>query len=243
MGPMFLSAEERAKKDDDLRAPGRGLRLPLFRSRWAPSSSAHRSRVLLRRLVLVFILALLVYLFIHNMPDPVSNRPYYRPLYNPIPGKQDPGGPSKKAGSNQGSATAAGEGDLKGGHSSGGYNGPFNLERLSESLQNIRASTGGGFSSNRNVLFAAASLRSAALVLPLACGMANERHSHVHFALMGGSGVEMEDLKAVNGVDESCEVIFHGMRPALSLWLPPNPIPLTTRACRRPAKHGNTVLP
>jgi hypothetical protein len=198
---------------------------------------------LLRRLVLVFILALLVYLFIHNMPDPVSNRPYYRPLYNPIPGKQDPGGPSKKAGSNQGSATAAGEGDLKGGHSSGGYNGPFNLERLSESLQNIRASTGGGFSSNRNVLFAAASLRSAALVLPLACGMANERHSHVHFALMGGSGVEMEDLKAVNGVDESCEVIFHGMRPALSLWLPPNPIPLTTRACRRPAKHGNTVLP
>jgi hypothetical protein len=65
---------------------------------------------------------------------------------------------------------------------------------------------------NKNILFAAANLKSAALLLPMACQMGNELRNYVHFALVGGSGIDIDDLRAVNGIDESCQVIFHGMR-------------------------------
>lgn len=68
---------------------------------------------------------------------------------------------------------------------------------------------------NKNVLFAAASLRSAAVLLPMACQMAAELRSYVHFALAGGSDIGLEELRAINGLDDSCQVIFHGMvRPS-----------------------------
>jgi hypothetical protein len=63
---------------------------------------------------------------------------------------------------------------------------------------------------NKNVLFAAASLKSAALLLPLACDMGNELRNYVHFALFGGSEITLEDLRFINGLDASCQVIFHG---------------------------------
>lgn len=64
---------------------------------------------------------------------------------------------------------------------------------------------------NKNVLFAAASLKSASLLLPMACQMGDELRNYVHFALIGGSGIGMDELRAVNGIDKSCQVIFHGM--------------------------------
>jgi hypothetical protein len=63
---------------------------------------------------------------------------------------------------------------------------------------------------NKNVLFAAASLKSAALLLPLACDMGNELRNYVHFALFGGSEITVENLRSINGLDTSCQVIFHG---------------------------------
>ncbi|KAH6607520.1 glycosyltransferase 2 [Trichoderma cornu-damae] len=98
------------------------------------------------------------------------------------------------------------------------YNGPLKLPRLGSSLQAIIAETSGRLQKNRNVLFAAASLRSASLLLPLACQMAAERQNYVHFALMSRSEVPMKELLAINGIDKSCPLLVHdyvnaGMHP------------------------------
>lgn len=63
---------------------------------------------------------------------------------------------------------------------------------------------------NKNVLFTASSLKSAAALLPVACQMGSELRNYVHFALMSRSTIDIEELRALNGVDESCHVIFHG---------------------------------
>lgn len=66
---------------------------------------------------------------------------------------------------------------------------------------------------NKNVLFAASSLKSAAALLPIACQMGTELRSYVHFALMSRSEIGLNELRAVNGVDDSCHIIFHGSYP------------------------------
>ncbi|RFU74523.1 glycosyltransferase 2 [Trichoderma arundinaceum] len=90
------------------------------------------------------------------------------------------------------------------------YNGPLKLPNLGPSLQAIVTETSGRLPNNRNVLFAAASLQSAALLLPMACQMAAERQNYVHFALMSRSEVPIKELLAINGIDKSCAVIVHG---------------------------------
>ncbi|PHH65292.1 hypothetical protein CDD81_2704 [Ophiocordyceps australis] len=66
---------------------------------------------------------------------------------------------------------------------------------------------------SRNVLFAAASLASAATLLPMACQMALERHNSVHFAFMGVSDIAMTDLLSINGIDKTCSIALHDARP------------------------------
>lgn len=93
------------------------------------------------------------------------------------------------------------------------YTGPIKLPGLGQSLHAI-AGTQGKQVKNRNVLFAAASLRSAATVLPLACQMARERQNYVHFAFMGRSDIPLKELLKVNGIDmEECQMILHDARP------------------------------
>lgn len=89
------------------------------------------------------------------------------------------------------------------------YNGPIRFPELAKSLRAI-SGTGGAMFKNRNVLFAASNLKSAAIVLPLACQMAGERDNYVHFALFGPSDITMENLLLVNGVDEKCKLLLHG---------------------------------
>jgi hypothetical protein len=89
------------------------------------------------------------------------------------------------------------------------YNGPVKFHNLAVSLHAISGTRGTMFH-NKNVLFAAASLKSAAVLLPLACAMGTEFRSYVHFALMSRSDVEMKELKKINGIDDECEIIFHG---------------------------------
>lgn len=89
------------------------------------------------------------------------------------------------------------------------YNGPVTFPGLSGSIQAI-GMTGGVYTSNKNVMFAAASMRSVTALLPLACQMGMERRSYVHFVLMGRSTISVTDLLALNGVDDLCLVIFHG---------------------------------
>ncbi|KAL2267669.1 hypothetical protein VTJ83DRAFT_4946 [Remersonia thermophila] len=226
MGRMFLTAEERAKRDDDLRAPQKrtGL-LPVCGSRWAPAPPGLRSRVLLKRLAAVITVASLVYLFVHNLPTNVPARPSRRPVYltpaeqarlgqrpgapGPMPNLEAPGQkPDRRPPS-----TAEGH---DGAPASAAYSGLVKFERLAETLQDLPGGVGPSASNSPNVLFAAANLRSAAHLLPLACRMGEEGLNNVHFALLGGTGISINDLKAVNGIDESCNATFHDGRPDMA---------------------------
>jgi hypothetical protein len=90
------------------------------------------------------------------------------------------------------------------------FNGALRFPSLAGTLQAI-ASTDGALPINRNVLFAAASLRSISTLLPLACRMAAKKTNYVHFAMIHNTDVPIPDLLALNGVDEDeCPVIFHG---------------------------------
>lgn len=90
------------------------------------------------------------------------------------------------------------------------YNGPLRLPHLGPSLEAIMVETGGRLQNNRNILFSAASLKSAALLLPMACQMAEERQNYVHFALMSRSDISIKELLAINGIDKSCPLVMHG---------------------------------
>ncbi|KAJ2973102.1 hypothetical protein NUW58_g9025 [Xylaria curta] len=92
------------------------------------------------------------------------------------------------------------------------FNGPFKFTRLAVSLQAI-SNTRGSQANNKNVLFIAASLKSAATLLPMACQMGAGLNNYVHFALLGRSSISMEQLWEINGIDKSCVVIFHDARP------------------------------
>ncbi|KAI0022624.1 hypothetical protein F4780DRAFT_157532 [Xylariomycetidae sp. FL0641] len=92
------------------------------------------------------------------------------------------------------------------------FNGPIRYLELGVTLHSI-SGTRGGSVINRNVLFAASNLRSASTLLPVACQMASELKNYVHFALFSRSDIALSELRSVNGLDDSCHVIFHDARP------------------------------
>lgn len=187
---------------------------PSMRTPWAGVSRAPPRSIVLKRLAIVCAVGLLVYLFINNLPVGVPIRDRRHPFYRPDSGSgprpklpPQPGADSKplpEAGQDQSDSHWLDE-DA----SLGLYNGPIVFPRLLTSLQAIQT-TGGSSSANKNVLFAAASLKSASLLLPMACQMGSELRNYVHFALAGGSEIDISELRALNGIDDSCQVIFHG---------------------------------
>ncbi|KAL5601193.1 hypothetical protein BROUX41_005998 [Berkeleyomyces rouxiae] len=96
------------------------------------------------------------------------------------------------------------------------YNGPLRFAELGLTLLNMRK-TGGTLVRNKNVLFAAGSYKSAAALIPLACQMSEELKNYVHFALLTKDEMSLDDLKQVNGVRDTCKVIFHDARPDYTL--------------------------
>lgn len=56
----------------------------------------------------------------------------------------------------------------------------------------------------------AASLKSAATLLPIACDMAIQGRNFVHFAFAGRDVIAMDILRSVNGISTECNIIFHG---------------------------------
>ncbi|TGJ81597.1 hypothetical protein E0Z10_g7177 [Xylaria hypoxylon] len=216
---FFMSEEELGKKDDDHKpVNSAGLRRS---TSWQPSRVPPRRS--LKRVGLVFAVAVFVYLFVHNIPVLGPNDRMRRPTY---PSSQ--GHPSSRP--NQPSPDIAMYPPDPAAHAQAqaqaqaqtqtlalntlerNFNGPIKFLNLATSLQAI-ANTRGSQENNRNVVFAAANLKSAATLLPMACQMGTELKNYVHFALLGRSSISMEQLWEVNGIDKSCIVIFHDARP------------------------------
>ena len=96
------------------------------------------------------------------------------------------------------------------------YNGPLRFLELAATLRSI-SNTQGGYMYNKNVLFAAGSLKSIATLLPLACQMGTESRSFVHFAIMSKSDISLADAQKLNGIDTSCKIFFHGTASPLTV--------------------------
>ena len=96
------------------------------------------------------------------------------------------------------------------------YSGPIRFYNLASTLHGIPGIQGHK-TSNRNVLFAASSLKSAANLIPMACDMASRDRNYVHLVVLGRDSLSLNDLLEINGVDlDSCTVDFHDGRPDYS---------------------------
>lgn len=196
------------KKDDDLYFKGGRKRTSSLGWKAAPRIAPRKT---LKRLGLLVLIATAAYLFIHNIPTDVGPRRSSRPSY---PTTLAPPGlaPKPQAPS---AIEIVDEDEGKAGLPSRDYNGPVRFLELAETLHAI-SGTHGGSALNKNVLYAASSLKSAGSLLPLACKMGRELRAYVHFALISRSEIPMDELRAINGIDTSCEIIFHG-RSILSI--------------------------
>ncbi|POS86731.1 hypothetical protein EPUL_000976 [Erysiphe pulchra] len=97
-----------------------------------------------------------------------------------------------------------------------GLDSPIKLPHLSSTLK-AASHTKNEAISNYNVVFAAASLKSAAALIPQACEMARWQRNNVHFLIMGRDDIPMNTLKSFNGIGENCKVKFHNARPDFSM--------------------------
>ncbi|KAI4720778.1 hypothetical protein E4T48_02994 [Aureobasidium sp. EXF-10727] len=205
------------KRDDDLgRRTGGQSSQP-----WSWSTALRMRR---RRLAMGLLGAFLIWLFIHNIPTDLGSvdqrmghalRPGhrvdgvefgYRPPTRPAPAAARPNTASKEP---TGPPPKTHSDGVQENHY---YAGPIKFYRLARSIQAI-ARTMGHRKDNRNVLFAASSLRSAANLLPMACEMAHVDKNFVHFTLMGREAIPLEDVLEINGLDrDSCDIFFHDAR-------------------------------
>ncbi len=106
-------------------------------------------------------------------------------------------------------SSAAAAANAHGAHHAATYNGQLRFLELAPTLRSI-TTTHGGFLVNKNILFAAASLKSMAALLPMACQMGTELRSYVHFVVMSRSDISVADLQQINGIDPTCNIFFHG---------------------------------
>ncbi|KAK5165142.1 uncharacterized protein LTR77_009239 [Saxophila tyrrhenica] len=199
MAPLHRRAPSRdaelGKRDDD------------YRPRTSTSSTGLPWRWRKRRVVFVLLGLMLVYLFIKNMPtdlptiDERMGRPsrpgHVVPVSDVRALKEPVGAPPRSANDDEGPHY---------------YNGPIKFYRLATTLRGI-SRTGGSKVDNRNVLFAASSLKSVANLIPMACAMAKADRNYVHLALLGRDALPLNDILEINGFDKkSCQVFFHDAR-------------------------------
>ena len=90
------------------------------------------------------------------------------------------------------------------------YDGPVKFYNLAPTLDFGRSSA----QNNRNVLFAASSLKSASNILSWACDMSRRNRNQVHLAMLGRDDMTIDMIKKVNGVNETdCAIQWHDGRP------------------------------
>ncbi|KAI0478949.1 hypothetical protein GGR56DRAFT_664908 [Xylariaceae sp. FL0804] len=204
MRNFYLSDEELGKKDDDHNAPKKG-RTPS--SSWHPSRGPPRRS--LKRVGLVLLGAVVVYLFVKNIPVLGPHERMRRPIYaytDSSPGLPRPPPPQQQRPQYAQSIPPSSSLPER------TFNGPVKFFALAPTLHAI-AATRGREIVNRNVLFAASSLKSAATMLPIACQMGMELKNYVHFVLLSRSDIGLEELRSLNGIDDGCQIIFHDGRP------------------------------
>ncbi|KAM0431891.1 hypothetical protein ACHAPT_005144 [Fusarium lateritium] len=183
---FWVGDEEMAKKDDDHHIHGHNPRLPQWQATRAPRRRA------LARLLAYAVLASLIFYAVYSL------------ILSPSGGVTDrrPSAPDRES--------SPGHGASRGGQDKA-YNGPLRFPELAKTLRNIQA-TGGSYERNRNVLFAASSLKSVSTLLPMACQMSAQDQNHVHFVIAGSSEVPLKELLQINGIDDSCKLLLHDAR-------------------------------
>ncbi|KND93143.1 hypothetical protein TOPH_02199 [Tolypocladium ophioglossoides CBS 100239] len=215
---LWRDDEEMAKKDDDLNLPKHSKRAC---GQWQAARAPRRSWVM-RLVAYAFVAGLIIFILFrivgagHSAIERLGDDRYVPDIpgrYEPPKGQRppplepevkQPSKPKPKPKIPTGADTSVDQRK--------DYDGPIRYLELAVSLRSISA-TGGALTKNRNVLFAAGSVRSAATLLPMACEMAFERENHVHFAFMGRSDVSMKELLKINGIDKTCPLQLHDARP------------------------------
>ncbi|KAJ3552848.1 hypothetical protein NPX13_g11020 [Xylaria arbuscula] len=209
MRSFFMSDEELGKKDDDHKLVN-SVRQRRSSS-WQPARGPPRRSI--KRIALVFVVAIVVYLFVHNIPILGPDDRMRRPDYAHFPGRppSSPGLPSTDNAMHPPDPDAQAQLQMLAPRTTErNFNGPFKFLNLAISLQAI-ANTRGSQPENKNVLFAAASLKSVATLLPMACQMGLGMKSYVHFALLGGSSINARPNYAQISSDGRLEkAVFRG---------------------------------
>ena len=238
--PLFLSDEEMGKKDDDhmrASAGGSGGGSSALSASTLWTSMRVHPRKFLKRLLAVLVAGAVIFVFVQNLPTDLPVRDHRRPVYhatNPALGRhphqvppRPPVAPLPKVQAQAQIVPDAVVNDddedeyvpppppppvspsAAGAHGAATYDGELRFYELGATLRAI-SNTRGGFVLNKNVLFAAGSLKSMSTLLPLACQMGAELRSYVHFAVMSKSDISIADLQQINGIDSSCNIFFHG---------------------------------
>lgn len=197
MSWLWGNDEELAKKDDDHNVPRLGRRPDQWTAARAP-----RRRLVFRFVVYACILFILFMSF-SSLLNTGSRAAVDRPKSTGYVSVDSPPHEAPPANGDGGDRATPVE-EMK------VYKGPVKLPHLGESLHAI-GGTQGKQDKNRNVLFATASLKSAATLLPIACEMALQRLNYVHFAFIGRSDIPLNELLKINSINSECKIIMHGM--------------------------------
>ncbi|KAI5362807.1 hypothetical protein Slin15195_G101880 [Septoria linicola] len=196
--------EELGKRDDDFR-PRRHQRSP---SSSVTSTFPFKWR---RRRVLVVIGVLFLIYVIHLYVPGGLGTGYQTDTFKPKPARTFAGHDAILAKEPRGAPPRDWDAEGEDQTAKHYYNGPTKFYKLGGTLQ--RASRTMGISpQNRNVLFVAASLKSVANLIPMACEMAKEDKNNAHFAVFGRSPLSIEVIQELNGIDETCGIHWHDAR-------------------------------
>ncbi|KAI9752326.1 MAG: hypothetical protein M4579_005669 [Chaenotheca gracillima] len=193
---FFPRDEELGKRNDDHRPGDSSALLPGWSLPWRSAFRVRR-----RRGLIIFCAVVVLYLFVKGI------------TFSPNGGSSDgsglppppiPVGPPPRESKAPEVQDAAEDEHY--------YSGPIKFFKLPLSLRSV-ASTMGYRPVNRNVMFAAASLKSAGVLIPMACEMARWNRNHVHFVLQGREDLSLDAVKEINGVGPDCDVFWHDARP------------------------------
>jgi hypothetical protein len=199
MKRIIASDEELGKRDDEYRPPGSSSLRPagLWRGIGRTPSRWRKKRILY-----TIGIAVMLWVFLDRVPRWSAYQMRGMSMFEHSLGQDDePTGPPPRE--------AKEDPKVEKDHY---YEGLIKFYRLSASLHQL-GSISGYQETNRNILFAVASLKSASMLIPMACEMAKWNRNHVHMAIMGREDLPMAEIQEINGAADSCKVWWHDARP------------------------------